>query len=182
MLALLVPFYSDNIYEGKEDYLESVLVQKISAGAESSEIIDVLTDFAAPNFYLLGFSGDNTPRGEYWPGLEIDILNEAYSDENNSWPDPAYGLEIVELVRSYPALYDSIQGEFEWLYDYFGYWNSVVRAFEDDNQVEYISATIEWTAWYQTTDIPSYIEDLPEPSTVIENLNGAGKSRETVSK
>jgi len=176
MLALLVPLMSDNIYEGKQKYIKPVIVQKIYEGSVTSNIIEILEDYAAPNFYLLGLSDDNTPKGEYWAGMEVDILYEAYSKENVSYPNPEYGLTIIEHVLSYPETYESQQDELEWLHKYFGYWVAVKKASDADNNVDYISATVQWLTWYQTNNMPDEVEDLPEPSAVIEYLSGEGNS------
>ena len=174
MLALMVPLMPDNIYEGKQKYIKPVIVQKIYEGSETSDIIKILGDYAAPNFYLLGLSDDNTPKGEYWAGMEVDILYEAYSGEDVSYSNPEYGLAIIEHLLSYPETYESQQDELEWLHKYFGYWVAVKEASDADNNVDYISATVQWLTWYQTNDVPDEVEDLPEPSAVIEYLSGEG--------
>lgn len=176
MLALMVPLMPDNIYEGKQKYIKPVIVQKIYEGSETSDIIKILGDYAAPNFYLLGLSDDNTPKGEYWAGMEVDILYEAYSGEDVSYSNPEYGLAIIEHLLSYPETYESQQDELEWLHKYFGYWVAVKKASDADNNVDYISATVQWLTWYQTNDVPDEVEDLPEPSAVIEYLSGEGNS------
>jgi len=176
MLALMVPLMSDNIYEGKQKYIKPVIVQKIYEDSEPSDIIEILEDYAAPNFYLLGLSDDNTPKGEYWAGMEVDILYEAYSGEDVSYLNPEYGLTIIEHVLSYPETYESQQDELEWLHKYFGYWVAVKKASDADNDVDYISATVQWLTWYQTNNMPDEVEDLPEPSAVIEYLSGEGNS------
>jgi len=176
MLALMVPLMPDNIYEGKQKYIKPVIVQKIYEGSETSDIIKILGDYAAPNFYLLGLSDDNTPKGEYWAGMEVDILYEAYSGEDVSYSNPEYGLAIIEHLLSYPETYESQQDELEWLHKYFGYWVAVKEVSDADNNVDYISATVQWLTWYQTNDVPNEVEDLPEPSAVIEYLSGEGNS------
>jgi len=176
MLAFMVPVMPDNIYEGKQKYIEPVIVQKINEGSEISDVIEILEDYAASNFYLLGLSDDNTPKGEYWAGMEVDILNEAYSGEGGSYPDPEYGFAIMEHVLSYPETYESQQDELEWLHKYFGHWVAVKEASDADNDVDYISATVVWLTWYQTNDVPDDAEVLPEPSVVMEYLSGDGNS------
>ena len=176
MLALMVPLMPDNIYEGKQKYIKPVIVQKIYEGSETSYIIKILGDYAAPNFYLLGLSDDNTPKGEYWAGMEVDILYEAYSGEDVSYSNPEYGSAIIEHLLSYPETYESQQDELEWLHKYFGYWVAVKEASDADNNVDHISATVQWLTWYQTNDVPDEVEDLPEPSAVIEYLSGEGNS------
>ncbi len=176
MLALMVPLMSDNIYEGKQKYIKPVIVQKIYEDSVTSDIIEILEDYAAPNFYLLGLSDDNTPKGEYWAGMEVDILYEAYSGEDVSYSNPEYGLAIIEHLLSYPETYESQQDELEWLHKYFRYWVAVKEASDVDNNVDYISATVQWLTWYQTNHVPDEVEDLPEPSAVIEYLSGEGNS------
>lgn len=173
LLALLVPNYSDNIYEGKEKYLEEALVQKITEGVETSEIITILEDVAAPTPHLLGFSADSKPRGEYWAGMERDILNEAYAGGDDPSLDPAIGLAIVEQILSYPELFEQSEEEFEWLEEYFGYWVAASAVFfgREDDRTSFESAIAEWETWYETNDAPNHLEDLPEPSTVRDTLS-----------
>ena len=59
---------------------------------------------------------------------------------------------------------------------YFGHWVVVKEASDADNNVDYISATVQWLTWYQTNDVPDEVEDLPEPSAVMEYLGGEGNS------
>jgi len=176
VLALMVPLMSDNIYEGKQKYIKPDIVQKIYEGSDIPGIIEILQDYAAPNFYLLGLSEDNIPKDEYWAGMEVDILYEAYSGEDVSYPNPEYGLTIIEHVLSYPETYESQQNELEWLQKYFGYWVAVKKASDADNNVDYISATVQWLTWFQTNNMPDEVEDLPEPSAVMEYLSGEGNS------
>ncbi len=176
MLAFMVPVMSDNIYEGKQDYIEPVIVQKINEGSDVSDVIEILVDYAAPNFYLLGLTDDNTPKGEYFAAMEIDIIYEAYSTENGSYPDTGYGFAIMEHVLSYPETYESQQDELEWLHKYFGHWVAVKEASDADNDVDSLSTSLLWTIWYQTKDVPDDAEVLPEPSVVMYSLSGDGNS------
>lgn len=176
MLAFMVPLMSDNIYEGKQDYIEPVIVQKINEGSELSDVIEILEDYAAPNFYLLGLTDDNTPKGEYFAAMEIDIIYEAYSTDDGSYPDPEYGLAIMEHVLSYPETYESQQDELEWLHKYFGHWVAARTAFDGGNNADIIPASLEWTIWYQTNDVPDDAEVLPEPSVVMEYLSADNNS------
>ena len=170
LLALLVPTFSDNIYDGKDKYFEDALVNKITEGAEISGIIRILKDKAAPTPYLLGLSGDSTPRGAYWAGMESDVLIEAYSGSDN--PDPAIGLAITGQVLTYPELYEQSEEEFTWLEGYFSHWIDARDEFGGGGgERSYFESTInEWESWYDENDPPYNLDDLPDPQTVADTL------------
>jgi len=177
ILILMIPFFPGNLYDGNEDNLKSVLSQKIIDGADSSEMVNNFNHFAASNFFILGLSKDSSPPDQYWAGLELDVLNLAYSAESETFPDPETGLAIAGNALSYGDLFEDSEEDLTFAEKYFGHWSRALKAKENGDTSTYISETIAWTTWYQTTDVPGKLEDLPEPNSIIESL-GAAKIKE----
>jgi len=171
VLALMIPFFNDNIYSGNADVIEDKIVGMINDGAAEEEVVTIFRHYASSNWFTLGLSKDYKPTDDYFSSLEEDVILTLYTTDLDALPDPSIGLAITENALSYPELFDQSLENMTWAQKYFEGWLNVLEADESGEMSDFITASITWTTWYQTSDVPNDFEDIPEPNTILENLN-----------